>query len=96
MIDLVLRFDDEAQAVSALSRYRQPYGWLLASESHALDPIGPLVLSQPVVDSEAGVVVTPASIDHRYHVNLRVLSGDAPAGLETYTVNPDHPARVWA
>ncbi len=37
-----LKFTDEDHAISILSDYRNEDGWMTASHSHALDPVGPL------------------------------------------------------
>lgn len=82
MIDLMLRFADEDEAAAVLAAYRADGQWLLASHEHALDVIGP--------------VVSVDASDPRFHLNLRLLAGDAPAGLKAHIVNPAQPARVWA
>jgi len=94
-MDIMLRFADEATAKAKLSAYQGEDGWLTASHAHALDPIGPIVTAPAEVDDE-GEIITPAVVDEGFHVNLRVLSGDAPDGLEPYTVHPTEPKRVWA
>lgn len=96
MIDLMLRFADKEEASNALAAYRLDGQWLTASHTHALDVIGPVVTTPAVLDPQTGVETTPAVIDQRFHVNLRLLNGGAPAGLAPYTVNPAQPARVWA
>ena len=95
MNTIYLRFDDEAQAKAVLSEFVNAEGaWFTASHDHALDPIGPLVLTHPVVDPETGEVVEPAVVDDRYHVNLRVkLEWPIPA---EHVVVPENPRRVWA
>lgn len=105
MMDLMLRFDTEEQAIAAMPMLRgvDEAGtgvWLTASHHHALDPIGPVVTTPAVVDDE-GNVVTPAVVDDRWHANLR-LSDACPdcdaimAAVEGFTVNPANPVRVWA
>lgn len=96
MIDLILRFPDEATAAGKLATYRRDGQWLLASHSHALDVIGPVVIVQAVYANDNGSLISPPVIDDRFHVNLRVLAGNAPAGLGPYTVAPSSPARVWS
>lgn len=96
MTDLMLRFPDEATAIGKLGEYRADGQWITASHTHALDPIGAVVLVQAVIDPETGDVITPATVDDGFHVNLRILAGDAPDGLDAYIVTPNQPARVWA
>lgn len=96
MIDLMLRFADEAEAAALLAAYRQEGQWITASHDHALDLIGSVVTTPAVIDQSTGETVTPAVIDPRFHVNLRVLSGPSPAGMEAHAVSPAQPARVWA
>lgn len=96
MIDLMLRFADETEAAQALAAYRQEDQWITASHGHALDVIGPVVIVPPVIDPATGEIITPPVMDNRFHVNLRLMDGPAPAGLDAYTVYPTDPARVWA
>jgi hypothetical protein len=86
MIDLRLRFPDEASAIAALPALRgtDENGsgvWLTASHTHALDIIGPV------------------GADSRWHANLRLLPGADPAiatAAEPFAVVPADPVRVWA
>lgn len=96
--DLMLRFDTEEQAISALPMLRSEDAWITASHCHALDPIGPVVTTPAVLD-DAGEVVTPAVMDTRFHANLRLLPGADPAiaaAATPFAVTPADPARVWA
>lgn len=96
MINLMLRFEDETQAVELLAAYRRDGAWITASHSHALDVIGQVVTVPAVIDPDTGDVMAPPVMDPRFHVNLRLLVDVPPAGLGPYIVNPSHPARVWA
>ena len=104
MTDLILRFPDDATAAGTLPQFRgvDPDGnptWLTASHQHALDPIGPMVLTPAVVDDQ-GTVTTPATVDDGFHVNL-ILDGHPDeaailAAVEPYRITPTRRRRVWA
>lgn len=96
MIGLMLRFEDEAEAVAVLATYQRDGAWITASHSHALDVIGSVVTVPAVIDPDTGDVMAPPVMDPRFHVNLRLLVDAPPAGLGLFIVNPSHPARVWA
>lgn len=100
MIDLMLRADDEATLAAALPMLRDGGVWVTASHHHALDLIGPVEIAPATLD-EAGGIVTPATLDERFHLNLR-LRDDCPdceaiqATAAPFVVTPGDPARVWA
>lgn len=91
MITTFLKFASEAEAIAALSCYRDADGWIAASHSHALDVIGEIV-TPAVLDAEGNVVTPPVALDG-YHVNLR---GRLPAGCEANVVVPTSPTRGFA
>lgn len=83
MIDLRLRFPDEATAIASLSRFRgiDDMGtplWLTASHAHALDPIGP----------------APDGVG--WLVNLQTADATLADALAPYVVTPAQPVREWA
>jgi len=88
MIDLILRFPDEASAVAALPQLRGAEGWIAASHHHALDVIGPLATA-------------PGVLDGAFHVNL-LLDPDHPdaaaiqAAVGSCRLTPANRRRVWA
>jgi len=100
MIDLILRFPDEASAVAALPQLRGAEGWIAASHHHALDPIGPMVTAPAILDAD-GNVTTPAVLDGAFHVNL-LLDPDHPdaaaiqAAVGSCRLTPANRRRVWA
>lgn len=96
MIDLMLRFTSEDEAIEALSAYRGPDGWVYATHGHALDVIGAVERTTPIISPETGDVVVPAIVDNRFHVNLRIIGDEHSNDFEEYRVNPPQPARVWA
>lgn len=99
MIDLMLRFDTEAAAAAALPMLRMGGQWMTASHHHGLCLIGRVTATPAVLDA-SGTVVTPAVMDERWHANLRLLDHPDEASIvaacQPYTVNPPHPAVVWA
>lgn len=91
-----LRFPDEATAINVLSTYRQDDAWAAYTHDYALDVIGPVAVSQAVIDTETGEVITPAVVDERFHVNLLVFNGNYPPGIGPYIVTPAHPVQDFA
>ncbi|NYZ18016.1 hypothetical protein HL658_36230 [Azospirillum sp. RWY-5-1] len=101
-----LRAADEATLAAALPWLRGTDqqgapGWLTAGHHHALDPIGPLVLTPPAVDPVTGEELAPAEVDGRWHANLRV-DGAHPehdaimAACEPFIIHPTNPRRTFA
>ena len=104
MLDYRLRFVDKATAQAALLSFchddNAACQWVTTSHRWALDPIGPLVVTLPVVDPATLAVVTPAVIDASYHVNIRLLAADDALVAEIEAtgavLTPTNPRRVWA
>ncbi len=96
MIDLFLRADSESALAAALPFLRDSEGWISAGHEHALDVIGPVVVTPAAVDGE-GNVAADAVLDGRCHANLRcsqMIADQVPA--EVVIAAPATPARVWA
>jgi len=85
MIDLYLKFTDEAEAMAALfNEDGQPLYQM------SIDVIGTIYKPTGVMlDAETPEM---APIDG-FHVNTR---GEAPEALMPYSINPTQPVRVWA
>jgi len=64
---------------------------ILASHSHALDVIGPIVRGGEW-DEDGNVITEPEVLDG-WHLNYR---GVLPDGWDAYAVWPEQPVRVWA
>ena len=80
--DLCLRFTDEAEATAALTDY-----------TGSIDIIGTIYKPTGVMlETDEGEVPEMAAVDG-WHVNTR---GPMPAELLTFSVQPQHPVRVWA
>ncbi len=99
MLDLFLRATSETELKAALPGFVNADGdWITASHQWALDPIGTLVTAPAEVDA-VGAVTTPATVDGRFHVNLRLLDdsllSSVPSGL-VIDPAPLTPSRVWA
>lgn len=80
--DLYLRFSDEAEATAALTDY-----------TGSIDIIG--VIYKPtgvMIETDEGEVPETAAVDG-WHVNTR---GPMPEALLPFSVQPQHPVRVWA
>jgi hypothetical protein len=99
--DLMYRATDEATwdawaAIVSLTYDDRPNGCYI-------DEIGPVVVTPAVIGPD-GTIITPAVMDNRYHVNVRLVSGHDPAVLvqggpgvewiDPATVN--NPRRIWA
>lgn len=96
MIDLHLRADTEADMISSLPWAYVDGAWATSTAAYALDLIGPLSVTPPVID-EHGNVVTPADIDRRFHANIRLLDDSLRALIpDTVVVEALNPRRVWA
>jgi hypothetical protein len=85
MIDLYLKFTDEAAATAVL--YTGEH-----SNFANIDTIGTIYKPTGGVDAEGSPVM--ALLDG-WHVNVRVVDEDATS-LESYVVTPTAPVRVWA
>lgn len=93
MRTLYLRADTEAAMIAALQGLIPGFeGGSFYNHSLALDWGIPVVAVPAVI--EDGEVVTPAEMDPRCHVNLRVMDDrDVP---ESLLVHPETPQRAWA
>lgn len=85
MIDLYLKFTDEAAATAVLYTEDRP-------NFANIDTIG--VIHKPTggTDAEGNSIMEALE---GWHVNVRVVDEDATA-LEQYAVTPAVPVRVWA
>lgn len=99
MIDLYLKFTDEAQATAALYT-QEPTAWDEEGNITATEPrqayanistIG--IIYKPTGDTDAEGNPVMAALDG-WHVNVRVVSED-PTPLQQYAVTPTLPVRVW-
>lgn len=88
----LLKFADEATAITALAQYRDAKGWITGSHTHALDPVGTLY-TDPVIDPNTDDVTTPAQPLPGWHCNL---IGDVPAAAESARMGPVTPKRLYA
>ena len=80
--DLYLKFADETEATAALTDY-----------TGSIDIIG--VIYKPtgvMIQTDEGEVPEMAAVDG-WHVNTR---GPMPEALLPFSVQPQHPVRVWA
>lgn len=106
MIDLSLKASSETAMRDAL----RPLGyvaadggaerWVLASHTHALDPVGSIARTRAVFGAD-GEVVTPAVFYSGWHANLRLFGFDADARADAVratglVINPATPSVVWA
>lgn len=86
MIDLFLKFPNEAKAKSVL------YTDTLQPKFAHIDIIGTIYKPTGNVDEEGNAIM--AALDG-WHVNVRVVDED-PTTIEQYAVIPTAPVRVWA
>jgi len=105
-IDYYLKFDSEAAAKAVLYRVEgaveaDPENGVEAQEGYEVanyqfvDVIGTIYKpTGKMLESDEGEVPEMAAIPG-YHVNARVVSGDASA-LEPYRIVPSNPVRGWA
>lgn len=63
---------------------------------YVLDPIGPVVTQDAVMDEDGETVITPAVIDEGFHANLRLVGSYAPDIPAEVITNPSTPSRVFA
>lgn len=85
MIDYMLKFSDEQEALSVLFDGETP-------KFRNIDTIG--IITKVVDDTDPDNVVTQALPG--WHVNVRALPEEDVEGLEVFAVHPETPARVWA
>ena len=100
MIDLYLKFTDEAQATAVLYTLHPEVveeDGLTVTEAYVtanyanISTIG--IIYQPTGETDAEGNPVMAALDG-WHVNVRVASED-PTPLEQYAVTPALPVRVW-
>jgi hypothetical protein len=115
--DYYLRGDTEADLIAALPMLRfhndavtdkdgnvveaEQDGWETSGQHHAIDVMGACILSPAVMSEDGETVVTPAEIDERFHVNLRLRSNhpdhaEIVEAIAPFVVTPGHPRQVWA
>lgn len=94
--DLCLRFETEAAAIEALASLRRGGRWVEASHTHALDVIGPLVVTPATFKPGTLEVATEAVVDTGFHVNLRTDDEALADSLAAFAVTPATRRRVWA
>ena len=84
MIDLYLRFDDEAAAIAAVPS---------ADDDLLVDVVGvvQVPLQQWGDDGEQVMRTMPG-----WRVNIRCTDDRDLSALDPFTVTPSHPVRVWA
>ena len=56
----------------------------------------PLVVDQAGTYDEEGTEITPPVFADGYHANVRALDGEPVDLIESFKVNVNSPARVWA
>lgn len=105
-IDFRLRAATEAELAAALPWFRgtDPDGapcWLAASHHHALDPIGPLVLTPALLVPETGEQLEPAVCAEGWHANLRLAEAHPEhaaivVACAPLVVHPTNPRRAFA
>ena len=103
MIDLYLKFTNEAQADSILYRMEgvvvaNPEMGVEASDGYEvanfknIDVLGTIYAHQEIVDPENPPI--PIALDG-WHVNVRVMEDEDSTPLQPYSVVPTNPRRVW-
>lgn len=85
MIDLYLKFTDEAAATAVLYTEDCP-------NFANIDTIGTIYKPTGEVDAEGSPMMI---LLDGWHINVRVVNEDATS-LEAYIVTPTAPVRVWA
>lgn len=75
-VDCILRADTqaawEAAALAQNVLVKQPDGSLVPNAGISIDVLGPVVKVPAVIDPATLTVTTPAVMDERYHVNMRL------------------------
>ena len=90
-----LRFDNEAEAKTALADYMQEGEFITASVTHALDVVG--VIYSPtgvMLTDEDGNISPEMAPIAGYHINMAL--NELPDALAAYQVIPTTPSRVFA
>ena len=100
MIDLYLKFADEAEAASVLYTLHPEAvetDGITVTEAYTtpnyqnIDTLG-VIYKQPPEPTPEGYVPVP---EEGWHVNVRVVGDEDPAPLEQYAVHPTVPRRIW-
>ena len=90
---IYLRFENEEQAKEVLSDYYDvDYGWITASITHALDPVG-VIYNDDAMLGEDGNVITDATAKSGWHVNF---IGELDPYILAYEAFPNSPRRIFA
>lgn len=93
MIDVLLRFEDEAEFKRELN-FLIKDGTPLNSKDFYIDVIGAATIKEGVYDAGGNILYDPI-VDSRWHVNIRcsvLMSLTLP---DKYKVNPINPIRGW-
>lgn len=90
--DLYLRFDNEDQADSLLYTPNPISGDMIQNYQN-IDTLG-ILYEDPEYDEEGNVTEDPIPLEG-WHVNVRALTGEDIDPLLEFTVEPEHPRRVW-
>ena len=100
MIDLYLKFTDEAEAASVLYTLHPEVleeDGITVTEAYTtpnyqnIDTLG-VIYKQPPEDAGEDYVPVP---EEGWHVNVRVVAGEDAGPLKPYAVYPTVPRRVW-
>jgi len=94
--DLYLKFADEAESIAVLytevptewNEEGEPIAWYTKPNYANIDTLGILYVEQD--DPEAEPIP-----EEGWHINVRVVDGEDAAPLETFSVHPTVPRRVW-
>lgn len=100
MIDLYLRAGNAGALASACPFLRGETEtgdkfWITSGDGFSLDVIGAIVTTPGTYDDD-GKQTKPASVDNRFHVNLRCTEEIAAKVPDTVRIHPENPSRVWA
>jgi hypothetical protein len=100
MIDLYLKFADEAEAASVLYTLHPEAveaDGVTVTEAYTtpnyqnIDTLGVIYQTPPEPTPEDYVPIP----EEGWHVNVRVVGDEDPAALEQYAVYPTVPRRIW-
>ncbi len=76
-----------------MPQYRVEDQWMLASHTHALDPIGTLYAETGEVVMVEGIETKLTAPIDGWHMNF---VGELPENLTPFAVEPKNPKVVWA
>lgn len=96
MIDFYLKFKDEAEAASVLydiTPATDEAEAVLTAKYRNIDTLGILYEKQEIVDPENPPKPIPLE---GWHVNVRLSGDENGEALETFSIVPANPRRVWA